>query len=189
MRLQDKPICEISSKSDNGKVVKFRGTSMTDLRRWRNRFTRQKLYFRGDSHTFPPKFDHFPIVRFGCNFGYRLILQPHFVGFHFFFNESRYRPVCLSTTRFSESTIVSEGFKGGTRGSPIMPRDAVSRTANVGTVGINGLKRLSIYPMGFCIADSVFEINLNLLLINYPKYRASCEQSSYIMKINFQYWS
>ena len=31
------------------------------------------------------------------------------------------------------------GFKGGTRGSPIMPRDAVSRTANVGTVGTNGL--------------------------------------------------
>ena len=30
-----------------------------------------------------------------------------------------------------ESTIVSEGFKGGTRGAPIMPRDAVSRTANV----------------------------------------------------------
>ena len=30
-----------------------------------------------------------------------------------------------------QSTIVSEGFKGGTRGSPIMPRDAVSRTANV----------------------------------------------------------
>ena len=26
---------------------------------------------------------------------------------------------------------MSEGFKGGTRGSPIMPRDAVSRTANV----------------------------------------------------------
>ena len=35
----------------------------------------------------------------------------------------------------SEGTIVSEGFKGGTRGAPIMPRDAVSRTANVGTVG------------------------------------------------------
>ena len=30
-----------------------------------------------------------------------------------------------------ESTIVSEGFKGGTRGAPIMPRDAVSRTAHV----------------------------------------------------------
>ena len=31
----------------------------------------------------------------------------------------------------AKSTIVSEGFKGGTRGAPIMPRDAVSRTANV----------------------------------------------------------
>ena len=31
----------------------------------------------------------------------------------------------------AESTIDSEGFKGGTRGTPIMPRDAVSRTANV----------------------------------------------------------
>ena len=28
-----------------------------------------------------------------------------------------------------------EGFKGGTRGSPIMPRDAVSRTANVERTG------------------------------------------------------
>ena len=37
----------------------------------------------------------------------------------------------FGTTR---STIVSEGFKGGTRGAPIMPRDAVSRTANVGTL-------------------------------------------------------
>ena len=44
--------------------------------------------------------------------------------------------VALST----ESPIDSEGFKGGTRGSPIMPRDAVSRTANVGAVGINGLR-------------------------------------------------
>ena len=32
-----------------------------------------------------------------------------------------------------QSTIDSEGFKGGTRGAPIMPRDAVSRTAHVGT--------------------------------------------------------
>ena len=38
----------------------------------------------------------------------------------------------------TESTIDSEGFKGGTRGAPIKPRDAVSRTAHVGTVGING---------------------------------------------------
>ena len=31
--------------------------------------------------------------------------------------------------------IDSEGFKGGTRGAPIMPRDAVSRTANVERTG------------------------------------------------------
>ena len=36
---------------------------------------------------------------------------------------------------FAESTIDSEGFKGGTRGAPIMPRDAVSRTANVERIG------------------------------------------------------
>ena len=35
----------------------------------------------------------------------------------------------------SESTIDSEGFKGGTRSAPIMPRDAVSRTANVERTG------------------------------------------------------
>ena len=29
----------------------------------------------------------------------------------------------------------AEGFKGGTRGAPIMPRDAVSRTANVERTG------------------------------------------------------
>ena len=38
-----------------------------------------------------------------------------------------------------QSTIDSEGFKGGTHGAPIMPSDAVSRTAHVGTVGTNGL--------------------------------------------------
>ena len=37
--------------------------------------------------------------------------------------------------RHSQSTIDSEGFKGGTRGAPIMPRDAVSRTANVERTG------------------------------------------------------
>ena len=36
---------------------------------------------------------------------------------------------------YCQSTIDSEGFKGGTRGAPIMPRDAVSRTANAGTGG------------------------------------------------------
>ena len=33
------------------------------------------------------------------------------------------------------STIDSGGFKGGTRGAPIMPRDTVSRTANVERTG------------------------------------------------------
>ena len=33
--------------------------------------------------------------------------------------------------RHDESTIDSVGFKGDTRGAPIMPRDAVSRTAHV----------------------------------------------------------
>jgi len=37
----------------------------------------------------------------------------------------------------NQSTIDSEGFKGGTRGAPIMPRDTVSRTAHHGTVGKN----------------------------------------------------
>ena len=36
---------------------------------------------------------------------------------------------------YTQSTIDSEGFKGGTRGAPIMPRDAVSRTANVERTG------------------------------------------------------
>ena len=33
------------------------------------------------------------------------------------------------------NTIDSEGFKGGTRGAPIMPRDAVSRTGNFERTG------------------------------------------------------
>ena len=56
----------------------------------------------------------------------------------------------------SESTIDSEGFKGGTRGAPIMPRDAVSRTAHVGTVGTNGLIKAYI--------SSRFDIKLGDLL-------------------------
>ena len=51
----------------------------------------------------------------------------------------------LEINVYAQSTIDSEGFKGGTRGSPIMPRDAVSRTAHVGTVGTNRLRsRLQI---------------------------------------------
>ena len=44
------------------------------------------------------------------------------------------------------STIDSEGFKAGTRGAPIMPRDAVSRTANVERTGrhkwVNNVRRV-----------------------------------------------
>ena len=43
----------------------------------------------------------------------------------------------------SLGTIDSEGFKGGTRGSPIMPRDAVSRTANVERTGRHKWVKLS----------------------------------------------
>ena len=49
------------------------------------------------------------------------------------------------------STIDSEGFKGGTRGAPIMPRDTVSRTAHVGTVGTNGLNYVPTQNVGFKI--------------------------------------
>ena len=44
-----------------------------------------------------------------------------------------------------QSTIVSEGFKGGTRGAPIMPRDAVSRTANVERTGRHKWVKLIIF--------------------------------------------
>ena len=40
-----------------------------------------------------------------------------------------------SNVSSADSTIDSEGFKGGTRGAPIMPRDCVSRTANVESNG------------------------------------------------------
>ena len=56
----------------------------------------------------------------------------------------------------SQNTIVSEGFKGGTRGAPIMPRDAVSRTAHVGTVGKNGLTK-------FCVHLTMFLLSLVFL--------------------------
>ena len=49
MRLQNKPVYEISSKSDNRKVVKFRVRGILKKRLWprrRNRSTRQKATFR-----------------------------------------------------------------------------------------------------------------------------------------------
>ena len=61
----------------------------------------------------------------------------------------RYPPI-----KCSQNTIVSEGFKGGTRGAPIMPRDAVSLTANVGMVGKNGLTAVWIFNSHECIISN-----------------------------------
>ena len=52
-----------------------------------------------------------------------------------------------------ESTIDSEGFKGGTRGTPIMPRDAVSQTANVERWEQMGQQRL-LYSYEFVVTFS-----------------------------------
>ena len=55
------------------------------------------------------------------------------------------------STRISgiPTTTISEGFKGGTRGAPILPRDAVSRTANVERNGghkwVNYVRYIYIY--------------------------------------------
>ena len=55
-----------------------------------------------------------------------------------FFLKNRYVPEFSEQEKYikffseyQQSTIVSEGFKGGFRGAPIMPKDAVSRAANV----------------------------------------------------------
>ena len=68
--------------------------------------------------------------------GIILTLSPHFFVFYQLFLGS-FDIYCSKARKFHfvcchiQSTIDSEGFKGGTRGAPIMPRDAVSRTANV----------------------------------------------------------
>ena len=58
--------------------------------------------------------------------------------FYFVFQDYCFREIAPNDTTFlctTQSTIDSEGFKGGTRGAPIMLRDAVSRTANVERTG------------------------------------------------------
>ena len=61
------------------------------------------------------------------------------------------------------NTIDSKGFKGGTRGAPIMPRDAVSWTAHVGTVGTNGNR------LHFSAYGAVFALLLSIKLnMHYP---------------------
>ena len=53
---------------------------------------------------------------------------------------------------------------GGTRGSPIMPRDAVSRTAHVGTVGKNGLKESMIHTTVCVMYMQAVDTYLNVLV-------------------------
>ena len=72
--------------------------------------------------------------------------------------------------------IVSEGFKGGTRGAPIVPRDAVSQTAHVGTVGTNGLTTCSAIATGQFTTVSPWG-NLSRLKLK-TKYRVSLPQTS-----------
>ena len=63
----------------------------------------------------------------------------------FFFSAiSSPRNSVINLRKNSESTIDSEGFKGGTRGAPIMPRDAVSRTANVERTGRGKINVINI---------------------------------------------
>ena len=57
----------------------------------------------------------------------------------------------LGIMEVPQSTIDSEGFKGGTRGASIMPRDAVSRTANVERTGRHKwVKYYQVYQFCLC---------------------------------------
>ena len=77
----------------------------------------------------------------------------------------------------SQSTIDSEGFKGGTHGSPIMPRDQVSRTAHVGLDNSNRLLiDLLSQPIGnHNFADTVTSRALQKLNANGPQDKSSAE--------------
>ena len=81
------------------------------------------------------------------------------------------------TSNISQSTIDSERFKGGARGAPIMPRDAVSRTANVERTGrhkwVEWKNTLQLANLGPHIVTHSSngipnEKPLTLLLGNYP---------------------
>merc|ERR1719154_945076 len=74
-----------------------------------------------------------------------------------------------------ESTIDSEGFKGGTRGTPIMPRDAVSRTANVErTVRHKWVKDVSGW-------SSLALVRANLTMVTSPPYSSPRWFPSYLL--------
>jgi len=75
----------------------------------------------------------------------------------------------------TESTIDSEGFKGGTRGAPIMPREAVSRTANVERNG--GHKWVN--------TKDYVTVNLILILTNSNKIEQECGTFQYTPALVF----
>ena len=79
---------------------------------------------------------------------------------------------------------------GGTRGSPIMTRDAVSRTANVGTVGTNGLRERQCTYKCTYTCTIVYECTA-IKIIYYTRqytrvYRIDFEQYIYIQN-NYSY--
>ena len=71
-------------------------------------------------------------------------------------------------SKATESTIVSEGFKGDTRGAPIMPRDAVSRTANVERTGrhkwVNTSRSESMYEQTDKFFQHLIKSNQNQIV-------------------------
>ena len=73
----------------------------------------------------------------------------------------------IQMCQYTESTIDSEGFKGGTRGAPIMPRDAVSRTANVER--LLNVERLYITVSHNFLSPKLLQISLSRAKIS-PTY-------------------
>merc|ERR1719154_918580 len=62
----------------------------------------------------------------------------------------------------SESTIVSEGFNGGTRGAPIMPRDVSLSDSKCRNTGQKLARRDSKFRF-----DELLELQ-NMALISFP---------------------
>ena len=80
--------------------------------------------------------------------------------------------------RHSQSTIDSEGFKGGTRGAPIMPRDAVSRTANDERTGRHKWVKERHYRVGPARAASFQAPYITVIIIRLnSKFFSSIEET------------
>ena len=84
--------------------------------------------------------------------------------------------------RRTESTIDSEGSKGGTRGAPIMPRDAVSRTANEKLVTI--VANRHYYRVVYLNQNIISFLHINLF--NFES-KIFVSMNSNQLKENFRY--